>query len=119
MAMKEWTATELVAVADDLSYVANQLRATAAQMQEKEIHALVLQAEAAFGVYRATLVKLGGDVESEFRDQYRASQMGTLPRWKINKKIVEARKIAQADLQAKGIAPKKKATKKSSKRKAP
>lgn len=112
--MKAWNADAIQSVADDLAYVAQKFADAAKQMREKKLEELVLQADAAFGVYRSTFMKLAGDVETEFRDQLRAKQMGTVPRWKINQKVVEARRAAKAELKEKGLPSVKKATKKKS-----
>lgn len=115
MAMKEWSASDLEAVADDLDFVSQQLRSVAEEMRSKEFLHLTLQADAAFGTYRSTLVKVATDVVSEFRDQYRCFKTGELPRWKRNQKIIAARKAATKDLQSKGLV-KKKAVKKPNRR---
>lgn len=140
MAMREWTAADLDAAADDLEFVSKRLRETAAEMREKNFPQLVLQADATFGVYRTAYLKLAGAVGAELRDQYRCSQTKELPRWQRNQKTVEARKQAEewrkkaeagdpvalavekakseakADRIAKGIEPVKKATKKAAKK---
>lgn len=112
MAMKPWTVSEIQSVADDMQFVADRFRAAAMEMQEKTMPTVVLQAEVAFGQYRTAFLKLAGAIESEIRDQHRAARMGTVPRWKINQKVVEARRAAKADRIAKGIEPAKPTKKK-------
>lgn len=107
MAMKEWSASDLEAVADDLEFVCQQLRSVSEEMRSKEFLHLTLQADAAFGTYRSTLVKVATDVVSEFRDQYRCSKTGELPRWKRNQKIIAARKQAIGQLESAGLVKKK------------
>ena len=105
MAMKEWSADDLEGVAEDLNFVSAKLQHIATEMRSKKFEALTLQADAAFGVYRATLVKLAGDVDTEFRDQYRCSLTGEVPRWKRNQKAIQARREAKAQRISEGIEP--------------
>ena len=116
MAMKPWTAEQIQSVSNDLAYAAKKFGEIADAMREKEFQELTLQADAAFGIYRSTLVKLAGDVETEFRDQYRCSQTGETPRWKINQKMIAARKKAAPANAEPTAKPRKKAAKKSSKK---
>ena len=112
MAMKPWTAEQLQSVSNDLAYAAKKFGEIADAMREKEFQELTLQADAAFGIYRSTLVKLAGDVETEFRDQYRCSLTNETPRWKANQKIIAARKKAAMTNTEFTAYPRKKAMKK-------
>lgn len=113
MSMKPWNAEALEEVADDLDFVARKLREVSAEMRKSKFEALVIQADAAFTLYRRAFLRLAGSLESEFRDQFRAEKMGTVPRWKINQKVVEARRAAKAERKEKGLEqpPTKKAKK--------
>ncbi len=106
MAMKPWSAEEIAAVAADLEYVAQKLSAVADEMRRKRLPSLVLQADAAFGVYRSTLVKLGADAETEFRDQHRCTVTGDTPRWRKNQITIATRKAlkeSQANVEQQGL----------------
>lgn len=105
MAMRPFTALEIESAAEELRLAAEKLKSVADDMRAKSFPQLVLQAETAFGLYCAKLMKLAVEAEGELRDQYRASLMGTTPRWKINQKMIEARREAKADRIAKGIEP--------------
>lgn len=103
--MKPWNADALEAVADDLAFVMTKLREVSAEMRKASFDELTIQADAAFTIYRRAFLKLAGSLEAEFRDQFRAKQMGTMPRWKVNQKLVQARREAKAERVTKGIEP--------------
>ena len=86
-----WNAEQIQSVSNDLAPAAKKFGEIADEMRAKAFPELTLQADAAFGIFRSTLVKLAGDVETEFRDQYRCSKTGETPRWKINQKMIAAR----------------------------
>jgi hypothetical protein len=100
MAMNAWTADEIELVAAELEYAASKFRSIVAEMRSKQFDALNLQAQAAFGVYTSTIVKLSGTAESEFRDQYRCAKSGETPRWKQNQIAIELRTKRNANLAA-------------------
>lgn len=105
MAMQPFTIHDIESAAEDLAMVAAQLKGVAKEMRDKAFPTLVLQAGTAFRIYVAKLLKLSAEAEIEFRDQYRCSINGALPRWKVNQKIVEAQRAARGQDREEGITP--------------
>lgn len=107
--MNPWSAVELEAYADEFEIVATSLRSAAKLMRDKKLAQVHLNADTAFGPYRAGIVRLAALMEGEIRNQAVAATKGIEPEWLVNQRknaAAKARSEAQANIESQGLVKK-------------
>lgn len=96
MAVEMWTVQELELLVEDGISAFKRIGDVCNKMRRAEVSEIALQARTAMTIYRQTLVRLSGTIESEFQDQLNCKKTGMTPAWQMNQRKVEAARNRKA-----------------------